>query len=127
MTKSYIEKILKDDKMIHDIAIRRTQFSSKMSNFYFFKTFFESLLTVGISSTIHHKIVPSSGISTVSKIDTHEIIEFSSSKFPNTLSFKFDTYKLNDKLREYNELQKTMGFTESAIYLIDIFLNLLEE
>ena len=126
MTKSYIEKILKSDKMLHTIAITRTQFSHNMSYFNFLRIFIDSLQTVDIQLMV--EVLPLGVINTFSEDNVkYETIRFVSSDETSTISFKYNIFKLHDKIREYNQCLENMSFKESAIFLIDIFLDILEE
>lgn len=126
MTKSYIEKILKSDDMINTIAIARTKFSHNMTYFNFLRIFIDSLQTVDIQLMI--EVLPLDAVNTLSEDNVkYETIRFVSSDLSNALSFKYNIFKLNDKIREYNQRLENMGFKESAIFLIDIFLDILEE
>ena len=112
--------------MINTIAIARTKFSHNMTYFNFLRIFIDSLQTVDIQLMI--EVLPLDAVNTLSEDNVkYETIRFVSSDLSNALSFKYNIFKLNDKIREYNQRLENMGFKESAIFLIDIFLDILEE
>lgn len=125
MTKEYVVSILRREDMVDTISKLRTQFSTIMTDFYFFRTFIDSLKTAGVNIEIHNTIQPFSDTNEISKIVDNRYIVFS--KDFEYLKINFDNDKLRYRLKEYNELQKNMSMLESAHALIDIFINILEE
>lgn len=125
MDRKYIKSILSSANMINTISKNKTLYGHHMSEFYFFKIFIESLNTVDIKVTVEDKVVPSWGYQYTSEDDLKvtKIIYFQ--KGFDEFNVSFDQKLLNDKIREYNFLIKDMGFMESTMALIEIFLDLL--
>ena len=121
--KDEIIELFKREDMINKITISRVNFSTNISEFYFFQTFILALQSVGITAEVHNNILPSSGISDISNIKNERYITFIRGN--EYLKVNFDTHELNNKLNSFNLLQKDMGMKESTIALIDIFLSLL--
>lgn len=118
MNKEYIKTLLQDEEMINKISKLRTQFSLYMSEFYFFRTFFEALKSVGINGHTDVKYNTYNGLET-----SYFIILC---KDDIELRFQYDNNKFQDELSVFNKSQSEMGFRESAIKLTNIFINLLE-
>lgn len=126
MNKKYIETILKSDDMIHKIAVARTRYSRNITYPDFLQIFSEALNVFGIYITTELNVEPSFIEPDISKREFEEIINVSQNH-EDLIYCKFSVDKINDKLLEYNYSKKEMGFTESTIFLIDIFLDILEE
>lgn len=116
MNKELIEKMLSDEKMIHDIAVARTKYNHKISYQTFLSIFIESFyriyhinLSVCIQTYATNDMIPDCTIA------------FSNQLYILTFTFYLD--KVNNDLKLYNERLEIMSFRESAIYLINIFLD----
>lgn len=125
MNKKYIETILKSEDMIHKIAVARTQYSRNITYSDFLQIFSEALNTFGVYITIDCNLDASTNDPDISKREFENFINVSQNH-EDLIYCKFSVEKINDKLLEYNYNKKEMGFTESTIYLINIFLDILE-
>lgn len=118
--KKMIKKVLKDEKMIEKISIMRTQFSHIMTEFYFFNTFIQSLKTANIDIKIQK--VPL--VVNIDKV-VNECYMIIDTEGKHT-SVKYNENKLFKELEQYNYSQGDMGFRNSTLALIDIFIGLFE-
>ena len=124
MLKEYIINILREEKTIKQISLLRTQFSPLMTDFYFFRTFFEVLIPFRITAKIGISIKPFTNLDYTEKPKELKSIEFECKG--DYYKTEYDYLKLNDKLKEYNETQGNMSMMESANALVDIFIWLME-
>lgn len=116
MNKELIEKMLSDENMIHDIAVTRTKYNHKISYQTFLSIFIESfyrIYNINVSTLIQ--------IYATNDIIPDCTITFSNQLYQLTFTFYLD--KVNNDLKVYNERLDIMSFRESAIYLINIFLD----
>lgn len=125
MDKKYIKSILNGTNMINIISKKKTLCGHHISDFYFFRIFIESLYTQEINVAVENEIIPSWGYKYTSEEDfkIRKIIRFT--KGTEEFSVSFDQTLLNDKIKYYNSRLKDMGFMESTMALIDIFIDLL--
>lgn len=125
MNRNYIKSILNNTNMINTISKNKTLCGHHMSEFYFFRIFIESLYTQEINVTVEHEIVPSWGYKYTSEEDfkVRKIIRFR--KGSDEFQVSFDQTLLEEKIKYYNSRLKNMGFMESTMALIEIFLDLL--
>lgn len=119
MNKEYIEALLREEEMVNIISKLRTQFSRQITEFYFFRTFFEALNMVGINGTTTKSHCPYDG-----GIKTDHYIILSEKN--NKLNNQYNNDKLLEDLKNYNATQEGLGMIKSAHKLIDIFISLLE-
>ena len=118
LNKKYIEGVLREDNMVSSISKLRTRFSHTMSNFLFFKIFFEMFHTIDIDATITKRRCQYDG-----GIKTEYYIVINNDK--DEYVTRYDSDKLEKDLQDFNNLQGEMGILESTHYLINIFVSLL--
>lgn len=119
MDKKDIEKLLREENTLSFISKFRTQFSVTITEFYFFRTFFAALESVGIKGdTVKYSRMVNNGIKT-----DHCIILNKGSI--NYLEAVYDREKLLQELKRYNNSFEDTGMLESANALVDIFISLL--
>lgn len=124
MNKEYIEYILKDEEMIKTISKLQTQCSHIMTEFYFFKIFFEALRTVGIICEIKHSVVSFSDVDDISNIKMNKNIMVVNGKDSMIVPIDDNTLSINIIL--YNRTKGDMSFAESTNALINIFISLFD-
>ena len=125
MDKKYIKSILNSTNMINIISKNKTLCGHHMNEFYLFKIFIESLNAVDIKVTVEDKVTPSWGYKYTLEDDFKitKIIYFQ--KGLDEFNVSFDQTILEDKIKYYNSRLENMGFIESTMALIEIFLDLL--
>ena len=112
MDRNYIKTILNGTNMIHTVSKNKTQYNTHIDEFIFFKIFIDSLKTIKIETSIHQNT------------ETN-LITIHLRKGTDTFRRVFDSRKLYDKLNEYNSSIPNIGFMESTLMLINIFIDIL--
>lgn len=125
MNRKYIKDLLNCPSMIHRISKGKTQCSHNMTDFDFFKIFIEAFKGMDIELRIEDKINASFPYGYTSESNLKDMKEMIFYKRFDYYRTSFDNMVLNDKLRRYNSRLKDIGFAESTMELIEIFLSLL--
>lgn len=122
MNKQDIELVLKRENAVKMISKLRTQFSPSMTEFYFFRTFFETLRNFNIRGYETKDVYDENGELKYK----YSIILSKIGERPEYIS-EYNLEKLHNDLNNYNNSLSSMGMIESANALIDIFIGLLED